>query len=160
MRGVAAVTGEPGRGIANIGGEFTDRKEIFGQAFNCTGGRPQARRVSTGVYEVRFPGNGARGAVVSGEAESTVKDVGGGVFRVSLWVAGRQDVVDAPFTLLLSRADRRSAAGGLHDVARLAKPRDDLVTVVALDLDGAVLDRATRAAVTLEVARDRREVAA
>jgi hypothetical protein len=49
VRGIAAVTGEPGKGIANIGGEFTDRKEIFGQAFNCTGGRPQVRRISTGV---------------------------------------------------------------------------------------------------------------
>ena len=101
VRGIAAVTGEPGRGIANIGGEFTDRKEIFGQAFNCTGGRPQARRVSTGVYEVRFPGNPARTAVASGEVATMVKEVGGGVFRVSLWVVGRQDVVDAPFTLIL-----------------------------------------------------------
>ena len=91
----------PGQGIANIGGEFTDRKEIFGQAFNCTGGRPQARRVSTGVYEVRFPGNPARTAVASGEVATMVKGVGGGVFRVSLWVVGRQDVVDAPFTLIL-----------------------------------------------------------
>ena len=101
VRGIAAVTGEPGRGIANIGGEFTDRKEIFGQAFNCTGGRPQARRVSTGVYEVRFPGNPARTAVASGEVATMVKEAGGGVFRVSLWVVGRQDVVDAPFTLIL-----------------------------------------------------------
>jgi hypothetical protein len=101
VRGVAAVTGEPGKGIANIGGDFSDRKTIFSEAFNCTGGRPQARRVSTGVYEVRFPGNGARAAVVSGEAEMTVKDLGGGAFRVTLWVPGRQDATDAPFTLIL-----------------------------------------------------------
>ena len=102
VRGVAAVSGESGKGIANIGGTFTDRKAIFSEAFNCTGGRPQARRILTGVYEVRFPGNRARGAVVSGDAETTVKDLGGGIFRVSLWAPGRQDAIDAPFTLLLS----------------------------------------------------------
>jgi hypothetical protein len=50
---------------------------------------------------VRLPGNRARAAVASGEVETTIKEIGGGVFRVALWVVGRQDEVDAPYTVVL-----------------------------------------------------------
>jgi hypothetical protein len=56
--------------------------------------------VQAGVFEVRFPGNAAQIAAVSaGSAETTIGFVGGGVFRVSLWVPGRQDAIDTPFTV-------------------------------------------------------------
>lgn len=99
IRGIAAVNGEPSKGIANVGDQFTSAKAVFGLAFNCGAGSPQVRRTATGVYEVRFPGNAARTALVSGgTAESTVQYVSG-VFRVSLYVPGRQDAVDTPFVV-------------------------------------------------------------
>ena len=35
----------------------------------------------------------------AGAAETTIAALGGGVFRVSLWVPGRQDAVDTPFAV-------------------------------------------------------------
>ena len=75
---------------------------MIGARFNCAGAAPQARRVNTGVYEVRFPGNtGPIAVATSAAAETTVAALGGGVFRVSLWVPGRQDAVDTPFSVVL-----------------------------------------------------------
>jgi hypothetical protein len=101
VRGFVAVNGEPAHGIANIGDQFTGAKANFGARFNCAGAAPQARRVNTGVYEVRFPGNATQVATASSAAaETTIGYVGGGVFRVNLWVPGRQDAVDTPFTVI------------------------------------------------------------
>lgn len=101
VRGYIAVNGDPTKGIANIGDQFTSAKPAIGARFNC-GGTPGARRVNTGVYEVRFPGNAAQIAAASAaNAETTVAYVGGGVFRVSLWVPGRQDAVDTPFSVFV-----------------------------------------------------------
>jgi len=98
VRGFIAVNGDPTKGIANIGDQYTSARPAVGVRFNCAGAAPQARRVNTGVYEVRFTGNGAQVALASaGAAETTVAALGGGVFRVSLWVPGRQDAVDTPF---------------------------------------------------------------
>ena len=98
VRGFIAVNGDPTKGIANIGDQYTSARPAVGVRFNCAGAAPQARRVNTGVYEVRFAGNGAQVALASaGAAETTVAALGGGVFRVSLWVPGRQDAVDTPF---------------------------------------------------------------
>jgi hypothetical protein len=100
VRGFVAVNGDPARGIANIGDTFTSARPTIGARFNCAGVAPQARRVNVGVYEVRFPGNAAQVAMASaGAAETTVAALGGGVFRVSLWVPGRQDAVDTPFAV-------------------------------------------------------------
>jgi hypothetical protein len=56
--------------------------------------------VQVGVFEVRFPGNAAQVAAASaGSAETTIAYVGGGVFRINLWVPGRQDAIDTPFTV-------------------------------------------------------------
>ena len=102
VRGFIAVNGDPTKGIANIGDQYTSAKPAVGVRFNCAGAAPQARRVNTGVYEVRFAGNGAQVALASaGAAETTVAAVGGGVFRVSLWVPGRQDAVDTPFQVVI-----------------------------------------------------------
>ena len=55
---------------------------------------------SAGVFEVRFPGNGAQVAMVSAPAaEATVGTVAPGTFRVGLWVPGRQDAIDTPFAV-------------------------------------------------------------
>jgi len=100
VRGFVSVTGDPTKGIANIGDQFTSAKGSFAQRFNCVGSAAQARRVDTGVYEVRFPGNSSQTAIASAAtAETTVQFVGG-VFRVSLWVPGRQDAIDTPFVVV------------------------------------------------------------
>jgi hypothetical protein len=102
VRGYIAVNGDPTKGIGNIGDTFTSARSVIGARFNCAGAAPQARRVNTGVYEVRFPGNtGPIAVATSGAAETTVAPVDGGVFRVSLWVPGRQDAVDTPFSVVL-----------------------------------------------------------
>jgi hypothetical protein len=101
VRGYIAVNGDPAKGIANLGDQFTSAKPAVGARFNCAGGAPQARRVGQGVYEVRFPGNGAQiGMVSSATAETTVGAIGPGTFRISLWVPGRQDAVDTAFAVL------------------------------------------------------------
>ena len=102
VRGFIAVNGDPAKGIGNIGDAFTSARPMVGVRFNCAGAAPQARRVNTGVYEVRSPGNAGQIAAASaGGAETTVVALGGGVFRVGLWVPGRQDAVDTPFTVLI-----------------------------------------------------------
>lgn len=101
VRGFIAVNGDPAKGIANLGDQFTSAKPAIGVRFNCAGAAPQARRVNTGVYEVRFPGNATQVASASsGTAETTIGYVGGGVFRINLWVPGRQDAVDTSFSVL------------------------------------------------------------
>lgn len=99
VRGFAAVNGDPANGIANVGGAFTSAKVVFGVRFNCTGPAPQVRRVDRGVYEIRFPGNGARVAAASALDNETTVGFVNGVFRVRVWVPGRQDAIDAPFTI-------------------------------------------------------------
>ena len=102
VRGYIAVNGDPSKGIANIGDAFTSARSVIGARFNCAGVAPQARRVNVGVYEVRFAGNAGQIAVASSAgAETTVAAVGGGVFRIGLWVPGRQDAVDTAFSVVL-----------------------------------------------------------
>jgi len=101
VRGFIAVNGDPAKGIANIGDQFTSARAVIGARFNCAGNAPQARRVNTGVYEVRFPGNATQVATASSaNAETTIGYIGGGAFRIGLWVPGRQDAVDAPFVVV------------------------------------------------------------
>jgi hypothetical protein len=103
VRGIATVTGEASAGIANVGDQFTSRKAVFSRRFNCTGGPVQVRRVTAGVFEVRFVGNGAQAALASsvGDAYADVEPVGGGVFRVSVHPAGRDDLSDRTFTIVV-----------------------------------------------------------
>ena len=101
VRGIAAVTGEPTKGIANIPDQFSGTAALFSRTFNCTGGATQVRRVSTGVYEVRFVGNSAQSAVISASgAETWLTPIPGGVFRVGLHAPGRDDSVEAPFVVV------------------------------------------------------------
>ena len=101
VRGYATVGGDPTKGMGNFPDQFTSAKPLVGARFNCAGAAPQARRVNVGVYEVRFPGNTTVVATASaGGAETTIASVGSGVFRVNLWVPGRQDAVDTSFSVL------------------------------------------------------------
>lgn len=100
VRAFVAVNGDPAKGMANFPDQFTNANALFGARFNCVGAAPQARRVQAGVFEVRFPGNGAQVATAdSAAAETTIAYVGPGTFRVGLWVPGRQDAVDTSFTV-------------------------------------------------------------
>jgi len=103
VRGFIAVPGDPTKGIANLSDTFTSARPAVGVRFNCAGAAaPQARRVNVGVYEVRFPGNaGQVAAASSAAAETTIAALGNGTFRVSLWVPGRQDAIDTPFTVIV-----------------------------------------------------------
>lgn len=101
VRGYVVVTGDPAKGMGNFSDKFTSAKGLMGPRFNCAGPAPQARRVNAGIYEVRFPGNAAQVATASSAAaETTVGYIGGGVFRVDLWVPGRQDAIDTSFTVV------------------------------------------------------------
>ncbi|MBA3382289.1 MAG: hypothetical protein H0T97_10590 [Actinobacteria bacterium] len=103
VRGIAYVTGNPTMGIANIGGTFTSAGVVFGRKFNCNGKAIQVRRVSLGIFEIRFVGNPASSAVASGvgNAYTTVDPLPDGVFRVSVHPAGRDDPADQPFVFVL-----------------------------------------------------------
>jgi hypothetical protein len=103
VRGIAVVTGIPSQGIANFPDAFTSARNIFARRFNCTGKAVQARRVEAGVFEVRFVGiSGASGvgSAVS-DAYTTVEALPGGVFRVIMHPAGRDDRADLPFTVVV-----------------------------------------------------------
>ena len=80
--------------------QFSSSKALFTRTFNCAGGADEVRRVWLGVYEVRFAGNSAASAVVSGSgAESWLTPMPGGVFRVGLHVPGRAGRAEAPFVV-------------------------------------------------------------
>jgi hypothetical protein len=75
---------------------------LFARRFNCGGDATQVRRTNTGVYEVRFPGNGAATAVASGGVGFTasVSPVAGGAWQIALYVIGRNDPADVPFMVV------------------------------------------------------------
>lgn len=101
VRGFIAVNGDPAKGIANLGDQFTSARPAIGARFNCAGAAPQARRLDRGVYEVRFPNNATQVATVSSAAAvSTVGLVGPGTFRISLWVPSHQDAIDTSFSVI------------------------------------------------------------
>jgi hypothetical protein len=102
VRGIATVVGDSS-GIVNLGATFTSRKAVFARAFNCTGRGVQVRRVSIGVYEVRFVGNGAPTALATAAAggEASAERTAAGVFRVSVYPAGRADPEDRGFTVVV-----------------------------------------------------------
>ena len=99
VRGIAVVTGIPSQGIANMPGTFTGARQYFGRRFNCTGRAVQARRVDTGVFEVRFVGISGASAVASSTGDR--RGAPGGVFRVISHPAGRDDKAELPFTIVV-----------------------------------------------------------
>ena len=102
VRGVATVTGTSA-GMANIPDRFTGAGNLFTRKFNCTGRAAQVRRVETGVFEVRFVGVAGASAVGSapGDVLAAVEPDAGGAFKVTLHPAGRDDRVDAAFTIVV-----------------------------------------------------------
>ena len=103
VRGIAYVTGNPSMGIANVGDKFTSAGAVFGRKFNCNGRNIEVRRVSIGVFEIRFVGNPASSAVASGvgNAYAVVDPLPNGVFRIGVHPAGRDDPADQPFVVVL-----------------------------------------------------------
>ncbi len=103
MRGIAYVTGNPTMGIANIGDKFTSAGAVFGRKFNCNRRQVEVRRISIGVFEIRFVGNPASSAVASGvgDAYAVVDPLPNGIFRVGVHPAGRDDPADQPFVVVL-----------------------------------------------------------
>jgi hypothetical protein len=103
VRGIAVVTGNPSAGIANIGDKFTSTASYFSRRFNCTGKGVQVRRVEAGVFEVRFVGISGASGIGSGTGDSyaNVELTPSGTFKVTLHPAGRDDRVDAPFTIVV-----------------------------------------------------------
>lgn len=103
VRGVLEVTGQPAKGVANLPDQFTSVRSYFGHVFNCNGGPVQARRLSTGVYDVRFVGNPAASAVASamgGDATAaSVQRNSDGSFHVTL--GGESELRDVPFTVVV-----------------------------------------------------------
>lgn len=102
VRGIAWVTGDASAGAANIPDQFTSSAKLFRRTFNCTGRGIQVRRVSTGIFEVRFVGNAARSAVASsaGDSYADVDPISPGTFRVTVHPAGRDDKADIGFTIV------------------------------------------------------------
>ena len=102
VRGVAEVT-STSAGMANLPDKFTSSKSYFSRRFNCTGRAIQVRRVETGVFEVRFVGISGASGVGTGtnDAYATVEPVSAGTLRVIVHPAGRDDRVDAPFTIVV-----------------------------------------------------------
>jgi hypothetical protein len=103
VRGIAVVTGPAGAGIANLSDKFSSNASYFSRRFNCTGKGIQVRRVETGVFEVRFVGISGASGVGSGTGDSyaTVEPTPSGTFKVTIHPAGRDDRVDAPFTIVV-----------------------------------------------------------
>ncbi len=103
VRGIAVVTGIASQGIANFPDNFTSAGNLFGRKFNCTGKAVQARRVETGVFEVRFVGISGGSAVASAtnDAVATVQAGPNGTFSVIMHPAGRDDRSDLPFTIVV-----------------------------------------------------------
>jgi len=103
VRGVAVVTGDPARGMANLPDQFTGAANVFSRRFNCTGRAVQVRRLGIGVYEVRFVGNAAPTGLGSGlgGGYASVDPARGGVLRVSVYPAGRSDPEDRGFIVVL-----------------------------------------------------------
>ena len=56
VRGIAFVTGDPSKGVANIPEVWQSGNQFFGYRFNCSGGTVQVKRNGGGI-DVRFPGN-------------------------------------------------------------------------------------------------------
>jgi hypothetical protein len=101
VRGVASVTGNPSQGMGNIPDQFSGNRSLFSRAFNCTGAAVQVRRISTGVYEVRFPGNAVQSAVASAPNALASVQPSGDAFRVTLYVPGRNDLIETPFVVVV-----------------------------------------------------------
>lgn len=87
VRGFAAVRGDPRLGsIGAIDSHFGNDPRWFEIRFNCTGKSVYVRRIDVGVYDVQFPSNPAKVAIVSAlnqqGASASVDHIDTDIFRV------------------------------------------------------------------------------
>lgn len=103
VRAIAAVTGDPSKGIANIPDQFASANVLFARKFNCTGKATHVRRTGIGVYDVRFTGNSAPSAIANGVGlfSASVETIGPGTFRIRVQDVGRADGADGPFVVVV-----------------------------------------------------------
>jgi hypothetical protein len=102
VRGVATVTGDPSKGMANIPDQFAGTPVLFSRKFNCTGKAVQVRRLEIGLFEVRFVGNAAPSAVANGLGlfSASIETLSPGTFRVRVQNVGRADEDDGAFVVV------------------------------------------------------------
>ena len=96
VRGIAYVTGNPLKGIANMPDSFSSASNLFGYRWNCSGGAISVRKNGNG-FDVKFGNNAATvglgTAVVSdGGAVAVMRNPDG-----SFHVAPAGDVPNANF---------------------------------------------------------------
>jgi hypothetical protein len=103
VRGIAEVTGQVGKGVANVPDQFTAARTYFGRRFNCAVGAVEVRRMTTGIYDVLFVHNAASTALVSAmgsdAAGADVARSPDGTFRITLGTKGTPE--DVPFTVVV-----------------------------------------------------------
>ncbi len=107
----ASTTGQiKGWALVSAGGSFPSALTstgVFG--YNCSGGAVQARRISTGEYEVKFLNNPAVIAVGTGDAPTTSFNFdtvafgrfGGGDFQAAVVHITTGSVIDDPFDVVV-----------------------------------------------------------
>jgi hypothetical protein len=102
VRGIAVVTGDPSKGIANLPDQFSSAGVLFSRRFNCSGRAIQVRRTGIGVYELRFVGNAAPTAIAGGVGgfSGTTETLAPGTFRIRVQNVGRADEADGPFIVM------------------------------------------------------------
>lgn len=106
VRGVAVVVGDQLAGMGNLPSSFVSTPSLFARRFNCNGKPVQVRRVSTGVFDVRFVGNSANVAVGNSAFDGAVSVTRNqdGSFRVTVYsTSADQNIaihVDRPFQLV------------------------------------------------------------
>ena len=103
VRGIAVVTGQTDKGPANIPDQFTSNSSYFSRQFSCASGGVQVRRLTRGVFEVRFPGNTATAAVAAASGSegsaAAVQRSADGTYHVSVGYPNQLE--DDGFTIVI-----------------------------------------------------------
>jgi len=88
VRGFAIVRGDIRVGIGSLPSIFSGGQEWFEIRYSCAARSVLARRVDEGIYDVWFPDNPARVAIVSAmnqqAATASVDRIDSSIFRVSI----------------------------------------------------------------------------
>jgi hypothetical protein len=105
--GIASIPDPVVRGDTPFPSQFSGAAALFDRRFNCTGGPVLVRKMSTGVFDVKFADNNGRTilASTSGTSGGVVgwSRQGDGSFRLSIAVGTGSSAspVDAPFVVIL-----------------------------------------------------------
>ena len=99
----ATIRPQPNNIAGQIRGAFTTRPRFFWRRYSCAGVSPQVRRLTTGLYDVRFPGLRIRTAVGSATTGQSVavavEPLGNDIVRVSLFT--KLEPRDVAFTVVV-----------------------------------------------------------